>query len=195
MGPKHFKAIVVAPGYENNEHRTGLHWDTRFRLLAAVAFFESGRAEKIIVGGDKIRDMNKSFSESMKEELLQRGIPAEAIETEEYTYDTASQIDWIKKNLDRIGGNLGFITDPAQAKHVKALLEGFNIEKECSILSTEDIIHEMANNKHYEAFLRKLHSSPYWKKWQLREKVLELFTKYFDPKGKKLANITTKRKT
>ncbi|MDP3792667.1 MAG: YdcF family protein [bacterium] len=193
--PKHFRAIIVSPGYENNEHRTGLHWDTRFRLLAAAAFFESGRAEKIIVGGGKLREMKESFAELMKKELLKRGIPEDVIDTEEYTFDTASQIDWITKNLDKLEGDLGFITDPAQAGHVKALMEGFGIDKECSVLSTEDIIGEMANNKHFLAFFEELHGSPYWKKWQLREKVLELFTKYFDPKGEKLAHITTRRKT
>ena len=193
--PKHFRAVIVAPGFENNEHYSGLHWDTRFRLLAASAFFESGRAERIVVGGGKLREMKESFAELMKKELLKRGIPEEVIDTEEYTFDTASQIDWITKNLDKLEGDLGFITDPAQAGHIKALLEGFGINEKCSVLSTEDIIGEMVNNKHFLAFFKELHDSLYWKKWQLREKVLELFTKHFDPKGERVAKITARRQT
>ena len=193
--PRHFRAVIVAPGFERDEHRTGLHWDTRFRLFVASALFASGRAERIIVGGGRLRRMQTSFAERMKTELVQRGVPVALIETEEDTFDTASQIEWMTRHRGQLGGNLGFITDPAQAGHVQELLRGFGIEEQCSIVSTEDIIQAMDHNKHFLAFFERLHRSPYWKHWQLREKFLELFTRYCDPRGEKIAHLTRQRKT
>jgi len=192
--PKKYKNLVVAPCFEKNEHYSGLDWNTRFRLLSASALFESGRAEKIIVGGGRLREMKESFAELMKKELIKRGIPENVIETEEYTFDTASQIDWMKKNLDKQDGNLGFITDSAQAEHIGALRKGFGMEKEIDILSIEEVVKEMANNKHYLSFFEKLRNSSEWKKFQLREKVLALFTKYFDSKGEMMGKISQFRK-
>ena len=192
--PKHFNAVVVSPGYENNDHRTGLLWDTRFRLLGAAALFEAGRADRIVVGGRVINEMKRPFAELMKEELIKRGIPENMIDTEQYTFDTSSQIDWISQNKDKYENNLGFITDPAQAGHAQALIDGFDIKKDVTVLSIEEIVKEMANNEHYLSFFEKLHSLPFWLKWRMREKVLETFVKYFDPKGEKSGAMATKKR-
>lgn len=192
--PKKYKNIVVAPCFENNEHHSGLDWNTRLRLLSAATLFEEGRTERIIVGGGKLREMKESFAELMKEELIKRGIPENAIETEEYTFDTASQIIWIKKNLDRLDGNLGLIADSTHAKRIKVLVEGFEMEKEIDILSLEKIIEAMPDNKHRIAFLEKIHNSFDWNKFIVREKILELFMKYFDNKGEIMSKISQFRK-
>lgn len=188
-----YKAIVVAPGFESYKHRSGLHWDTRIKLLAAAACYETGHTEKIIVGGRKIRQMQDSFANLMKKELLEKyKIPENAIETEESTFDTASQIDWVKHNIDKYEENLAFITNPAQVAHIKELLKGFDLE-EVNVLSIEDIIKEMPNSRHLEFFFEKLHKSPYWLKYRAREKLLTLFTKYIDKKGEKIRRITKAR--
>jgi uncharacterized protein YajQ (UPF0234 family) len=189
-----YNAVFVLPSYENNKHRTGLMWDSRFRLLAAASLFESGKTRRIIVGGAQIRDMKESFVDLMKRELIRRGVPATEIDVEEYSFDTASQIEWMQKNIAAQEGKTGVITDPEQAKHVQALLEGYDLRDKVDVLTTEDIIRENVNNKHFVAFFEKLHKSPYWMKWKLREKALELFTRYFDPKGEKMQKITSGRK-
>lgn len=192
--PKKYKNLVIAPCFENNEHHSGLDWNTRFRIMSASAFFENGRAERIIVGGGRLREMKESFSELMKKELIKRGVPENVIDTEESTFDTASQIDWIKNNLDKKDGNLGFIADSAQAEHIIALRKGFGMEKDVDILSIEEMVKEMANNKHYLSFFEKLRDGSDWKKFQLREKILALFTKYFDSKGEIVGKISQFRK-
>lgn len=192
--PKKYKNLVVAPCFEENEHHSGLDWNTRLRLLSAATLFEEGRAEKIIVGGGRLREMKESFAKLMKKELIKRGIREDAIETEEYTFDTASQIYWMKNNLEKQDGNLGFITDLAQAEHIGALRKGFGMEKEMDILSLEKIIEAMPDNKHRIAFLEKIHDSFDWKKFEAREKILALFTKYFDPKGEMIGKIAQFRK-
>lgn len=124
------------------------------------------------------------------------GVPATEIDTEEYTFDTASQIDWLKKNISRYENNVGFITDPEQANHVKELLNGFGLtDEQVDILSSEDIIRENSKNKHYSAFFERLHKSPFWMQWKVREKLLEILTRYVDPKGEKIRKITGGRKT
>lgn len=191
---KSYKNLVVAPCFEKNEHHSGLDWNTRLRLLSAAALFEEGRAEKIIVGGGKLREMKESFADLMKKELIKRGVPENVIKTEEYTFDTASQIYWMNNNLDKKDGNLGFITDLSQAEHIGALRKGFEMEKEMDILSLEKIIETMPDNQHRLAFLEKIHNSFDWKKFEAREKILALFTKYFDPKGEIMGKISQFRK-
>lgn len=186
----HYEAVIVSPGYEENEHRTGLHWDTRFRLLAAAEMYKNGYAEKIIVGGARIREMKESFAELMKRELVNKyGIPAQDIITEEFTFDTSSQIEWMNRYVK--DKNVAFITDPEQKHHAGALMEGWDTEKD--ILTTEEIIAKLKGSKRFQAFFEKLHKSPYWLKWSARERVVTYFTKKLDPKGKIIRKITTER--
>lgn len=187
MKNTYFDVVVVAPGFEDNEKESGLFWDTELRLQAAIVLYEKSEVKKIIVGGGKLRKMKKSFAFLMKEYLMRRGIPENIIQTEEYTYDTPSQFQWIKNNIE---GEFDFITDPVQAGHVRELLKGFDI-KDCTILSTEDIL---SDDELYGTFFKYTHQSFYWRKWIIREKILELFTKFFDPRGELISRLTSKRK-
>ena len=191
---KHYKAIVVSPGYENNDHRTGLAWDNRLREIAAAELFKAGKAERVVVGGAKIREMKESLAELMKKELIKRGVPAAQIDTEEHTFDTPSQIDWIQQHIGQYNDSVGFVTDPEQAKHVKALLKGFKLGDKVDILTDEDIIREYVKNPRVDVLFKKLHETKYWKNWKLREKILELLTQYLDPKGKLIQKVTGRRK-
>lgn len=191
---KKYNAIVVSPGFENNEHRAGLAWDSRLREIAAAELFKAGKAERVVVGGAKIREMKKSFAELMRAELIRRGVPDTQIDTEEYTFDTPSQIDWIQKHISQYGDKVGFVTDPEQAKHVRALLKGFKLTDKVDILTDEDIIREYVKNPRVDGLFKKLHETKYWKNWKRREKILELFTELVDPKGKLIQKITGGRK-
>ncbi|MFA4975289.1 MAG: YdcF family protein [Candidatus Paceibacterota bacterium] len=185
------KTIIIAPGFEDNKKHSGLFWDTENRLEAAVVLFRNNEIWRIIVGGGKLRKMQKSFAELMREYLIERGIPKEIILIEEYTFDTPSQIEWIKKKVEE---RFIFVTDSRQALHIKALLKGFKING-CDILTTEYILCKMSNGKVYWIeYFQKLHKSFYWKKWVIREKILELFTRFFDPRGELISKLTSKRK-
>lgn len=191
---EHFDSVVVAPGFESKNSYTGLHWDTKLRLIAAALYYKNGYTDAITVGGAKIRKMNESFATLMKRYLMKLGIPEEVIETEEYTFDTASQIEWLSRRVIN-DAYFAFITDPAQAGHVVELMRGFGISyQNCRIISSESIINLRDENIYHIEFLERLHLSPYWWKWVVREKILELFTRYFDPKGKKLSLLTKGRK-
>lgn len=202
---KHYDVLIVTPGFESNQHRSGLHWDTRLRLLAAAIYYKAGLANKIIVGGTRIREMEDSFANLMKEELRKKyDVPEDVIETEEYTFDTSSQVEWASQNIDK-NRNVVFITDPEQGKHIKALLGGFNL-RQVPVLSTEDIIAALVPNRrykyrtgaheakiHFERFFKRLHKSPYWWKWKIRERFLAAFTGVIDPRGKIITRLTRSR--
>jgi len=193
-----YKVVIVSPGYEANlpryqanKHRSGLHWDTRIRLLAASLYYKNKQPDKVIVGGAKIRKMHDSFANLMRRELIgERQLPESAIESEECTFDTASQVDWIKQNRESVGQSTAIITDPEQAKHFRALLSGFDLDY-IDVLSSETIITHFAPK--YCRFFERLHHSSYWIRWAARERLLAVATKIIDPQGKRLRIITRRR--
>lgn len=191
---KTFDYVVVAPCFENNEHHSGLDQNTRLRLIAAAYMLKTGKAETIIVGGGKLRKMKESFAELMKKYLVEHGINPGSIGTEEYTFDTASQISWVAKNINTMDNITCFITDSAQAYHIGALIKGFGIE-ECEVLSSEKITETISYNYHYDHYVKNVHKSFDWKIFQLRESLLFLFTMFVDPKNKSLGKISIKRRT
>lgn len=211
--PIHRKAVVVFPGYEvakidsqepfegkkdpKREHRTGLLFETRVRLLAAALLWKNGEVERIVVGGAQIRKMKAAFAKLMKEELVRLGIPEEMIDTEEETIDTSTQISWIEKNKEseKYGNSIACLTDPDQAKHVQALLEGYKL-KDIPVLETEAIIKRLIPKEHvqhFEHLFEKIHKSPWGIKFKLREELLSFITKYLDPKNEILRHITKGR--
>lgn len=193
--PEHYEHIVVAPGFENNKHNSGLYWDTRSRLRAAAILYKKGVAENIVVGGAQLRQMPDSFANSMKRWMVERlHIPEEVIETEEDTYDTPSQFKGIKDHQEDIfkEGKSAFITDREQAKHVRALIKGFGITN-MDVLTTHDIF--STYSAHHDAkFLNHIEHSGYWLKWRARELVLTALTRTIDPRGELISRITSKRK-
>jgi hypothetical protein len=192
-----YKYVIVAPCFENNEHRSGLDQNTRLRLTAAIIMFKKGRAQTIIVGGGKLRQMKESFAELMKKYLNKKGIPNCVIGTEEYTFDTASQIQWTSKNINTMDDITCFMTDSAQKKHIKALVEGFNIE-ECDVLSMESVILKNSNCynfKYLYYFKEKFWNSFGWMVFEIREFLLFLFTKLFNPRNELLGKISIRRRT
>lgn len=184
--------VIVAPGFESNTHRSGLFWDTRLRLLAAAMYYENGKTQKIIVGGAQIREMKDSFANLMKKELIEKyGIPETDIETEEFTFDTPSQVKWSRENAPALV-NSAFITDSEQKLDIEQLLKGNNLQ--LPVMSSEDIILKLARkSKHFKGFFKRLHSSPYWLKWKGRERLLTQFTKHFDSQGERRSMHTKKR--
>jgi len=186
---KTYKFGIIAPCFENNEHSSGLDWNTRFRLIAAVNLLKRKRIETIIVGGGKLREMKESFSELMKKYLIKRGVSAGLIGTEQYTYDTASQIFWVSKSINTMDDPTCFITDSAQANHIKALIKGFKIG-ECDVISMEEI-----NDYDYSMFIMKVRNSFGWVLFEARELLLFLFTIVFDPRNEFLGRISIKRRT
>ena len=190
------RTIIVAPCFENNSHWSGLDWNTRIRLYAAFVLYNNDKVCKIVVGGGKFRKMKFSFAELMKGYLIKIGIPENCIITEEYTYDTASQIVWLENNMGRLYGDSLIITDSAQFRHIKVLLKGFGIEKICEILPMESIIlHEMGHGvEMLWEFLIKKQNSLNWRLFQVREMILWFFAKFFDHRGELISKLTSKRK-
>ena len=190
----HYDAIVVSPGFDNAKHGTGLHWDTRLRLLAGSAYYTEGLTPVIVVGGARLGNMKDSFANLMERALIQKyKIPENDIIVEEDTFDTASQLKWITKERKKLGENVAIVADSQQKKHFLALLEGYDL-KEIDILSSEDIVVELADkNDHIGRFVDKLHKSPYWMYWEIRERLLTFFTQKIDKKGEWLEKFTKRR--
>ncbi len=209
----HRKAVVVFPGFEvvkidpqkpfegkkdpKREHYSGLLFETRIKLFAAALLWKNGEVERVVVGGAQIREMKESFANLMKADLINFGVPKEFIDTEEQTIDTSTQVSWIEKNKEneKYGNSIACLTDPNQAKHVQALLEGYKL-KDVPVLETEAVIIRLipknqVNN--FKSFFARIDKSPWGIKYKLREELLSLFTKYLDPKNEILRNITKNR--
>lgn len=171
-----YDAVVVCPGFEQNDHPSGLFWDTRYRLSAAAELFLEKKAKRIVVGGGRLRNMYESFAVLMKKYLV-RGydIPTQRITTEEQTFDTASQIDWL---MNHPQGSVAIVTDKWQALHIRALLFGYRLEN-IQILTVPETEYTK---------LQKF-------KWALRESALAVFTILFDHRGKIIQRITSGRRT
>lgn len=189
-----FFAVIPTPGFDLITHRSGLHRDTRLRLIAAAVMYEAGVAERIIVGGGRLRKMTDSFANLMEKELLRLGIPQTAIVKETHTIDTATQVEWVKENLADKTGNFAFITDSGQKEHLQELLEGYELNQTLIITDEELITKLPGNTKHFESFYQRLHKSPEWFRWQIREKLLAIFTRRIDPKGEKIRLLTQARR-
>lgn len=193
----YYDSVIVSLGYESYDHRSGLFWDTRVRLLAAALLHKNGNAGKIVVGGGKLYNMDQSFAGLMKNVLINKfKIPSDSVVTEETTYDTASQIKWIKTNI-KPEEKTAFITDPAQAKHVKALGEGFGLDN-VEILSCFDIVMDLVpretSKSRFKRYFDNILNSDYWQRWSKREKRLADFTKYIDKQGRIVSSLTRLRK-
>jgi hypothetical protein len=181
---KHYEKIIVSPGYwPKKESPSQLRSDTRIRLVFAALFFKSGRTDKIVVGGGMIHEMKESFAKLMKRDLIKLGVPENLIETEEDTYDTASQVKWIKEKSD-IKGNMGFITDSAQGNLVKALLPRFDLREKLDILSIENIVDDLDKKNLLIPMLKSFHNSIYWKAWWSEREILLTALAKHDPDGK-----------
>lgn len=192
----HYDAIIVAPGFASNSHPSGLKLDTRLRLLAASLSYKNGLTESIIVGGGKLKGMPESFATLMKNRLVDiHHVPEHVVGTEEETFDTGSQVNWVQQNILPHTQNIAFMTDSEQRNHFIALLHGYQIPSADVLAAEETIIKLTANNPHAEKFLNNLHRSTYWKYWKTRERILTLLTETKDPKGEKLSKLTGRRKT
>lgn len=184
--PRHYEELFVSPGYASKKHRSGLSGESRLRLRVAAFLFLMGRTDKIVVGGSMIHEMLVPFAELMKKDLKKLGIPEDAIKAEQDTYNTDSQIKHIQENYGNAKGNLGFITDSAQAMHVKALLPRYGLKEKLEILTIEDIVHELDEDKSelIAPLVKKLHESNYWKYWWTeREAIMTILAKC-DPNGR-----------
>jgi hypothetical protein len=187
------KTYIVSPGYESYSHESGLHADTRLRLYVSALALKHKKTERIIVGGGRLRKMKESFAELMKAELVNKqGIPEEIIETEEYTFDTASQVDWIKQHIQELGENVAFITDPHQAKHVRLLFDAQGL-KNIAIVPVNEILKQLEPQNFH--FYTDIYHSFFGCWWIFRESLVTFFTKFFDPKGERLQRITKGRKS
>lgn len=188
-----YDCMIVAPGYESNRHRTGLGLNTRIRLLATALCYDNQKINHIIVGGARIRDMNDTFADLMQQELTGKyKIPGDVIETEYYTFDTASQVAWIKRNRQFLS-RVAIITDPEQQNHFLNLIENYDL-KDVTLLVDEDIIMRyLSDARHIEHFFKRLHRSPYWMGYKTRERVLSLLTKHIDKQGKMVQMVTKAR--
>jgi len=193
-GFTYYDAIVVSPGFDNPKHGTGLHWDTRLREFAAAAYYREGLTDVIVVGGAKLGTMKDSFANLMERALKKKyKIPENDIILDVDTFDTASQLEWVRVNKALLGENIAIMTDSQQKKHFSALLNSYGLQ-DLDILACEDVVVAFADrNEHVSRFIKKLHRSPYWKYWQFREAVLTLFTQYFDKEGKWLGKFTIRR--
>ncbi len=187
-----YKTYIVSPGYESYTNVNGLHADTLLRLYVSAVAWKHEKTEKIIVGGGKLRQMKESFAELMKSELVNKQrVPSEIIETEEFTFDTASQVVWIKQNIQRLGDDIAFITDPHQAKHVRLLFDAHDL-KNVAVVTVDEILKQLEpQNIH---FYTDIYNSPFGYWWVFRETLVTLFTKFFDPTGEKLQRLTQRRK-
>lgn len=190
----HYDAVVVSPGFDNPKHGTGLHWDTRLRELAAAAYYKEGLTPVLVVGGARLGNMKDSFAHLMKRALINKyKIPEKDIILDVNTFDTASQLEWIRKNKSLLGENIAIMTDSQQKKHFSALLKSYGLQ-DVDILACEDVVVEFADrNEHVSRFIKKLHRSPYWQYWKVREGLLTLFTKMIDKDGEKLGYFTKRR--
>ena len=192
----YYDSVIVSPGYESYDHRSALFWDTRVRLLAAALLHKNGNAGKIIVGGGKLYNMDQSFAGLMENVLTSKfQIPGASVVTEETTRDTASQIKWIKKNI-KPEEKTAFITDPAQAKHVRALVEGFGLDN-VEILSCFDVVMDLVpretSKSRFKNYFNDILNSDYWQRWSKREKRLADFTKYIDKQGRIVSSLSKLR--
>ena len=212
--PIHHKAVLVAPGFEvkkidpkeNNgkldpkkEHRTGLLWETRIKLFAAFLLWKSGEVERVVVGGAQIREMKESFAELMKVDLINFGVPEDKIDTEEYTRDTSTQVEWLQKNIKNYDNSAAFLTDPAHAKLIRELVEDYKLE-EVPVLETEVIIRRLfpkvfpeRDIERFESLFKKTDKSPWGIKYALREALVTFIVKYFDDKGEYLKGKSKNR--
>lgn len=215
VSPVHYKAVVVAPGFEveqidskesfvgkknpKKEHRTGLLFETRIKLRAAALMWKNKEVERVVVGGGQLRKMSNSFADLMKADLVNMGVPAEVIDTETYTRDTPTQVEWLKTHISDYKNNeldnVAFLTDPDQAKFIRELTKGQNLEN-VPVLETEAIILRLIPEQeveHFKSLFKKIHQSPWGIQYKLREELETLFVKYFDKGGKLLMRLSQGR--
>lgn len=135
----------------------------------------------------------------MKADLVNFGVPKEFIDTEEYTRDTSTQVEWLEKHREQYDNSAAFLTDPAQAKLIRELAEDYKL-KDAPVLETEAIIKRLfpevfpkRNVKHFESLFKRTDRSPWGMKYALREALITFMVKYFDEKGEYSKSITKNR--
>ncbi|MDP1728726.1 MAG: ElyC/SanA/YdcF family protein [archaeon] len=186
---KHYEKIIVSPGYPSKNDPSGLWKDTKMRLVFTALLFKSGRTDKIVVGGGMLHKMPVPFAELMKAHLIKLGVPENVVETEQDTYDTASQIEYIKNKLRDTKGNMGFLTDSAQAMYVKELLPRFELEEKLDILTIENVVNDLNKKNLLIPMLESFHNSIYWQAWWSEREMLLTALARIDPKGKFVEKI------
>lgn len=192
-----YDTIIVAPGFsDNSDERTELFDDTKWRDIVAALFVKNGLAQKVVVGGGRIRDMKNSFADLMQSHLVRSlHLDQSIIEKEYFTRDTATQVAWISANRDRLGERVAIITDSAQAQHFASLLSGWHLQN-IDLVAADDVAARLSlpmSEKYFELLTKILHESDYWKKWSKREKLLADFTKLVDHKGIIMGTLTSYR--
>lgn len=187
------RTIVVCPGSEDDTHPSGLYLDTRMRLCAAAVLYKRLEIGMIVVGGSRLRKMKSSFATLMKNYLVaEYRIPDSSIMTEEQTFDTASQIAWLSKNMRRFPGRVEVLTDRWQGLHVEALLSGYSL-RSVEVRNLEAVILSIPRDQQEDMSLRYSLGRSVW--WPIREYALASFTRRFDRRGKLMQWLTRSRKT
>lgn len=106
--------------------------ETTVRLLKALELYRSGKINRIIVSGGKIKDMEKSAAQYMKEFLVLNGVPGNFIITEDESLDTAQNILFsfakIAEHSKLKDADIYFISSEYHTDRIKQLLEGMKLE-------------------------------------------------------------------
>lgn len=181
--------LVVAPCFEDNNDPTELDWNTQVRLSAAAAIFfqERNLDVRIVVGGDRLRKMRRSFADLMEDFLINKmNVPQNSIVKEVHTFDTSSQL-WAIEHVCKLNKGL-ILTDSAQAKHIKELLRGYGM-KSWGVVTMEEVLLDGRHDGLYAELLRRNQRTLAWKIFQVREFVMWFITRFFDPRGERMGKI------
>jgi hypothetical protein len=172
-------------GLPRTKHSSGLLFDTRLRVLAAWAMAKEGNSKTIITMSRKIRPwMRNSYASLMERAIIHRlpKSPELKIIKEENSYDLLSGVEQIESlALDKSFGKVAIISDSIQKQRVKKLIKSWGKFPEHDIVTMEDVLmNEYYTGERSVSFTRiieKLHNSPFWSYWKLREGFAEKFPK------------------
>ncbi len=164
-------------GLPKISHQSGLLFDTRLRVDAAVLMAEKGDSPKVVTMTRKIRGwMDESYATLMEKQV--KSLMGEKIEVlkEEESYDLKSGLEQVKKIAQKRDLNrVAIITDSVQTKRVEELISKNPEFPEHQVISMEEILTDeySAGTKvgQFRRIIEKLHTSSYWTFWKIRERI------------------------
>lgn len=167
-------------GFPEKTHPSGLLYDTRLRILAAVLMARRGDSKTIVTMSSDIREYMHDSCAALMEKAVKRLTEKDPVEVikEEKSYDLLSELQKIGEISEKKGlEDIAIITDRVQAERVSQLVEGEYKFPNYKIVPMEDILTDgnySARPEQFREIIEKLHSSPYWTFWKLREGVSRL---------------------
>lgn len=103
------------------------------RLEHAAALWRAGLAPRLIVAGGLTGRADRTEGKAGRDWLVEHGVPAEAVWTEEHSQHTLENLVYVRATLRAAGlGSLLLVSDPLHLARAATMARGLGLEVACS---------------------------------------------------------------